>query len=170
MCISMGATSLHCGSCVSAGGGVSLPGRKNLTVRAESPGMFSFEILMHCGSWGVLWGVVGPAGVTPVCCADDCARGSDAHAHAHTQTHTPLLYGYTAAQQDLAFVGLEYTQRVHPACIHCTLSLTEGVKLPNAPAANTWERDERLSQQAAIRWITSTSSTDFKLHYPYRHV
>lgn len=34
---------------VSQHGGVSLPGRRDLTVRAMSPGMFSFEILMHCG-------------------------------------------------------------------------------------------------------------------------
>lgn len=37
--------------------GVSLPGRRDLTVKAESPGMLSFEILMHCGSCGVLGGV-----------------------------------------------------------------------------------------------------------------
>lgn len=43
-------------------GGVSLPGRRDLTVRAMSPGMWSFEILMHCGNQGVLWGVVDPAG------------------------------------------------------------------------------------------------------------
>lgn len=98
---------------VSQQGGVSLPGRRDHTVRAKSPGMLSFEILMHCGSWGVLWGVVGPAGVVPVCCPDDCARGNDAHAHICTQIHTPLIYGYTAAQQDPAFVGSEYTQRVH---------------------------------------------------------
>lgn len=79
---------------VSQQGGVSLPGRRDLTVRAKSPGMFSFEILMHCGSWGVLWGVVSPAGVMPVCCPDDCARGSDAHArtHTHTNTHTSDLW------------------------------------------------------------------------------
>lgn len=108
--------------------GVSLPGRRDLTVRAESPGMFSFEILMHCGSWGVLWGVVSPAGVMPACCPDDCAKGNDAHTcaltythtHTHTNTdtqiHTPLIYGYTAAQQDLAFVGSECIQRVHSIC------------------------------------------------------
>lgn len=106
--------------------GVSLPGRRDLTVRAESPGMFSFEILMHCGSWGVLRGVVGPAGVVPVCCPDGCAKGSDAHEHARTlthtyantnaQIHTPLIYGYTAAQQDPAFVGSECIQRVHSIC------------------------------------------------------
>lgn len=42
--------------------GVSLPGRRDLNVRANSPGMFGFEILVHCGSWGALWGAVGPAG------------------------------------------------------------------------------------------------------------
>lgn len=68
--------------------GVSLPGRRDLTVRAASPGMFSFEILMHCGSWGVLWGVVNPVGVVPVCCPDDCAKSNDARAHTHTRTQS----------------------------------------------------------------------------------
>lgn len=129
---------------VSQHGGVSLPGRRDLAVRAKSPGMFSFEIPMHCGSPGVLWGVVGPAGVMLLCCPDDCARGGDAHAHTHV--HTPLVYRYTAAQQDPAFVGSEYTQRVQPAYMHAlinthpdvharytdlhTLGLTEGVKTP----------------------------------------
>lgn len=108
---------------VSQQGGVSLPGRRDLTVRAKSPGMFSFEILRHCGSRGVLWGVVGPAGVMPVCCPDDCARGNDAHTHIHTQIHTPLIYGYTAAQQDFAFVGSEYTQRVHSQKCVCVYAL-----------------------------------------------
>lgn len=93
---------------------MSLPGRRDLTVRAKSPGMFSFEILMHCGSWGALWGVVGPAGVVPVCCPDDFVRGTDARTHTQSQKiHTPLIYGYTAAQQDPAFVGWKCTQRVH---------------------------------------------------------
>ena len=86
--LSMGATSVHCGSCISAGG-VSLPGSRDLTVRAKSPRMFSFEILVHCGSWGVLWGIVAPAGVMPVCRPDDCAvRGDDTHTHIYTQIHT----------------------------------------------------------------------------------
>lgn len=99
--------------------GVSLPGRTDLTVRAESPGMFSFEILMHCGSWGVLWGVVSPAGVMSACFPDDCAIGGGARAYTHTPTHThTLIYGYTAAQQDPAFVGSEYIQRVHSEKMH----------------------------------------------------
>lgn len=69
---------------------VSLPGRRDLTVRAKSPGMRRFEILMHFGSRGVLWGMVSPAGVVPVRCPDDCARGTDAHAH--TRTHTSDLW------------------------------------------------------------------------------
>lgn len=82
---------------VSQQGDVSLPGRRDLTVRAKSPGMWSFEILMHCGSRGVLCWV-------------------------YTQIHTPLIYGYTAAQQDPAFVGSEYTERVHAEqCVYvCT--------------------------------------------------
>lgn len=41
----------------------------------------------------------------------------------------------------------------HSIPISHTLTLTRGVKLPNAPAANTWETDERLShsQQAAAK-------------------
>lgn len=66
--------------------GVSLPGRTDLTVRAESPGMFSFEILMHCGSWGVLWGVVSPAGVMSACFPDDCAIGGGVRMHTHTHS------------------------------------------------------------------------------------
>ena len=48
-------------------------------------------------------------------------------------------------------------------CSHTThtLTLTEGLKLPDAPTANTWERDERLSlsQQAA-------KDGSLKLHPP----
>lgn len=57
--------------------GVSLPGRIDLTVRAESPGMFAFEILMHCGSWRVLWERQAQRVLVLACCPD-CAKGTRA--------------------------------------------------------------------------------------------
>lgn len=87
--IPVGATTLHCGI-ASQWEGVSLPGRRDLTVRAKSAGMHGFEIVMHCGSPGVLWRVLDPAGVVPVWCPDNCARISDVHAPTCTlaETHT----------------------------------------------------------------------------------
>lgn len=58
--------------------GVSLPGRRDLTVRADSPGIFGFEILMHCGSWGVLWERQAQQVLMLACCPD-CAKGTCAH-------------------------------------------------------------------------------------------
>lgn len=107
---------------VSQQGGVSLPGRRDLTVRAKSPGMFSFEMLRHCGSRGVLWGVVGPAGVMPLRCSNDCARGSDAHAHTHTHirtnTHTSDLWIHSSpAGFCLCWFGIHTESSLSKMCV-----------------------------------------------------
>ncbi len=118
---------MHCGSCVSAGGGVSLPGRRDLTVRVKSPGMFCFEKLMHCGS-RVYCGEWQAQRVLCLCVVPRIVREAVMHMHTdqhkYTQIHTPLIYGYTAAQQDPAFVDLEYTERVHSrnACIYVPIN------------------------------------------------
>lgn len=108
--------------------GVSLPGRRDLTVRAESPGMLSFEILMHCGSWGVLRGVVGPAGVVPVCVVLAVARKAAVHMrmHAHacalthirkqqrTNTHTSDLWIHSSpAGFCLCWLGMHTEGSLH---------------------------------------------------------
>lgn len=81
--------------------------------------------------------------------------------HIQTNTHTSGLWICSSpAGSCLCWFGIHTESSLcvinthpdtHSTQILRTLSLTEGVKLPDAPAANTWERDERLShsQQAA---------------------
>lgn len=158
----MGATSVHCGSCAPAGG-VSLPDRRDLTVRAQSPGMFSFEILMHCGSWGVLWGVVNPAGVMPACCPDDCVKGTATHG-THTHTH---LWSMDTQHPSRILPLLKYIHRVHshicvliythPVTQRTDLYTNRRAEIPDAPAPHTGERWKTFTihnKHQIKRWIS----------------
>ena len=93
----------------------------------------------------------------------------------HTNTHTSDLWIHSSpAGSCLCWFGIHTESslsktrvrmhiRIHTQYTHLhTLTFTEGVKLPDAPAANTWERDERLShsQQAAEK------DGSLKLHPP----
>lgn len=102
-----------------------------------------------------------------VCCPDDCAGGSDTHTctRAHTLKARKHKKLWSMDTQQLSRILPLLVQNTHVCTrkhkhlitqsiqISHTLTLTQGVKLPNAPAANTWETDERLShsQQAAAK-------------------